>query len=198
MIAKISKNLIYKNFIYLLMAMSHKIFLQFFLLLFLCGCNLISQIQQTTSVIEENRSTIADSTQTIARNADAVEHSSIIIKRNEKLINETNQAIHENLLSVKKSSEAIRDNALLIESSTQIIKENKNVIEQSNHGILKNVQLIDSLTEPLSKFNPSFLSILAGVLLFLLIVPWIILMIFMGRMNYHLRKISDQSSTEKK
>jgi len=128
-------------------------------LFILCSCNIISQIEESTQIIEENRSTIENSTHTIAGNAQAVAESSEFIKENERLIIQLNEVIQE---------------------SSVTIKENQRAVAQSTQIILKNAQAVDSLTEPLRHLNFGTLVLLAviilcGPALILLMIAWFVM-----------------------
>ena len=107
------------------------------------------------------------------------------------MISDANQAIEDNENTIKASNEAIKANRELILQSNAAILANKNLIEQSNETIRKNAEAVSSLTAMLTNIKPptGLMALALGAFLFLLIVPSLLMVFFMWKIQRHLEEV---------
>lgn len=140
----------------------NKLLLYMGAVLLLGSCNMVTQVQRSTSAIKENQRAVTAATYGIEQNLETVERSSY--------------AIEQNLEVVEDSTRLIRENAVAVESSTAVIRRNAEVVERS--------------TELLGKMDVSprmMKTVVIGGLILLFGLPFAIVA-YLAQINYKMKK----------
>jgi len=129
----------------------HALLLGLLALLPVCGCSLVNQVGESTKAIKANRVAVANTTEGIQKNAQAIGESTSSITANRDAVEASSQSINSNRAAVGASSLAIRENSSVINQSSQAIAGNESAVESSSRAIKTNELVIAQSTRAIAE-----------------------------------------------
>jgi methyl-accepting chemotaxis protein len=156
-----------------------------------CGCNVLTEMRETTHAIQENRQAIMQANAGIAANLAEVENSTEAITRNKDTVAASTHEIAANQDAIHRTNQAILENLQVIEESTKAILENQKVVLRSNIVIQKNADLIEKVNGLMESLNVDsrHLGFFLILIVFFLLVPSLLMSVMMSIFIYRLKLI---------
>lgn len=152
----------------------------------------LSFILPSCHIIREMKHNIDESTEAVQRNKDTVNESSRVIQHNYETIDRSSKAIERNRRAIDASSQVIENNGLIVQASTEAILSNQRSVSGSTEAILRNAEAVEDSTSLISSLKPDPEVLIAAIpiVLFILLSPFILMLLLLWRIDRRLKKMS--------